>query len=160
MKFEILVRTKMLVGVTAQHFPGPAVGDRVVFDNDLVLERYKNQTPGHGLPSSEPQRFAGTHSGTVTLLRIATASDRFYPPTSFLIQYVGTYKFNTVANTPLEKGQVTTQGLFRLDKAFNPIETPIRFAVTGGTDAYVGASGQVTEGVTPDAENRLLEFEA
>ena len=64
----------------------------------------------------------------------------------------------TVANTPLEKGQVTTQGLFRLDNTFNPIETPIRFAVTGGTDAYVGARKQVTEGV-PNADKRLLEIE-
>ena len=113
MKFEILVRVIDPVGFTQQHFPGPAVGDRVVFDNDLVLERYKNQTPGHGLPQLEQARLAGTHSGTVTLLRIAGASDRFYPPTSFLIQYVGTYKFNTVANTPLKKAQVTTQGVFR-----------------------------------------------
>ena len=78
------------------------------------------RTPGNGLPSSEQQRFAGTHSGTVPLLRIAAASDRFYPLNSFLIQYVGTYKLNTVANTPLEKGQVTTTGLFLLDNTFKP----------------------------------------
>jgi hypothetical protein len=158
MKIELLVRVMAPVGVTQQHFPGPAVGDRVVFDNDLVLERYERQTPGNGLPQLEQARLAGTHSGTVTLLRIAAASDRFYQPSSFLIQYVGTYKFNTVASTPLEKGQVTTQGVFRLDNTFNPIETPIRFAVTGGTDAYVGARGQVTEGV-PNADKRLLEIE-
>jgi hypothetical protein len=109
---------------------------------DLITSPVSTSEDGHGQRNSA-----------------AVASDRFYPPTSFLIQYVGTYKFNTVPNTPLEKGQVTTRGLFLLDNSFNPIETPIRFAVTGGTDAYVGASGQVTEGVLGNAHNRLLEFE-
>jgi len=158
MKIEILVRVMDPVGVTPKHFPGPAVGDRMVFDNDLVLERYEKKTPGNGLPQLEQARLAGTHSGTVTLLRIAAANDRFYPLGAFLIQYVGTYKFNTVANTPLQKGQVEARGLFLLDNTFKAIETPIRFAVTGGTDAYVTATGQVTEGA-PSADFRLLEIE-
>jgi hypothetical protein len=158
MKIEILVRVMDPVGVTPKHFPGPAVGDRMVFDNDLVLERYEKKTPGNGLPQLEQQRLAGAHSGTVTLLRIAGPNDRFYPLGAFLIQYVGTYKFKTVANTPLQKGQVTTQGLFLLDNTFTPIETPIRFAATGGTDAYVAARGQITEGVTAP-KDRLLEIE-
>jgi hypothetical protein len=71
---------------------------------------------------------------------------------------VATYKFKTVPNTPLKKGQVTTRGLFLLDNNFNAVETPIRFAITGGTDFYRKARGQVIEGVTA-ATDRLLEIE-
>ena len=159
MKIEILLGVMAPVGANPpQHFPGLAVGEQALFDNDLVLERYEQKTPGNGLPQSQQQRFAGTHSGTVTLLRIAAANDRFYPQGGLLIQYVATYKFNTLPNTPLKKGQVTTRGLFLLDNNFNALETPIRFAITGGTNVYRKARGQVTEGVTAP-EGRLLEIE-
>jgi len=82
MKIEILVRVMALVGVTQQHFPGPAVGDRVVFDNDLVLERYERQTPGNGLPQLE-QAACGYTFRNRDLLRIAAARVRFYPPSAF-----------------------------------------------------------------------------
>jgi hypothetical protein len=43
-----------------------AVGDQEVFDDDLVLERYNNnKTPENGLPQSQQQRLAGTHSGNL-----------------------------------------------------------------------------------------------
>ena len=47
-----------------------------VFNDDLVLKRYNDKTPGNGLPQSEQERLAGTHAGTVTILRIAPANNR------------------------------------------------------------------------------------
>src|SRR5215216_518617 len=85
--------------------PGP--GHRSLFSNDLVLDRYDGSTPGSGLPQNEGQLLAGTHSGFLTVLRDAAATDRFFPPGSRLFQYEGTYKFNTLDDTPLQKGQVT-----------------------------------------------------
>jgi hypothetical protein len=159
MKIEFLVGVMTPVGANpAAPPPNPAVGDQEVFDDDLVLKRYKNKTPGNGLPQNQQQRLAGTHSGTLTILRVAAANDRFYPQGALLIRYQGTYKFKTVANTPLKKGQVTTRGLLLLASNFNPLDTPVRFAITGGTEDYAEASGQVTEGVTA-AEDRLLDFE-
>jgi hypothetical protein len=57
-----------------------------------------------------------------------------------------------------EMGQVTTRGLFLLDSNFNDLDPPVRFAITGGTDVYKQAQGQVTEGLQA-ADDRLLEIE-
>src|SRR5688500_14773554 len=88
--------------------PPPEVGKRGFFSNDLRPDRYDNRTPGNG-PNDPPQNAtqlrAGTHSGSVTLLRIASANDRFYPAGSVLLEYQGTYRFNAVPNPPLQKGQ-------------------------------------------------------
>jgi hypothetical protein len=149
-KIEILVGVRQPVGVNPGPPPAnPTVGDQEVFDDDLVLKRYDNRTPGNGpndLPPNAAQRQAGTHSGTLTLLRIAQAGDRHFPQGALLIQYQGTYRFRTLPNTPLNEGQVTTRGLVVLDSNFNVLDTTVRFAITGGTDAYVTAGGQVTEG--------------
>jgi hypothetical protein len=111
-KIEILVGVMPPVGAIPSQPPtNPAVGDQEVFDDDLVLTRYNNRTPGNGpndLPQNPAQRQAGTHSGTLTLLRIAQANDRYFPQGAFLIQYQGTYRFKTLPNTPLAEGQVTT----------------------------------------------------
>ena len=67
-------------------------------------------TPGNGrndLPQNAARRLGGTHSGSVTLLRITGANDRFYLAGSVVLEYEGTYRFNAVPNTPLKKGQVT-----------------------------------------------------
>jgi hypothetical protein len=79
---------------------------------------------------------------------------------SVLVQYEATYKLNTLDDTPLQKGQVAAQGLFLVDNVddFNALETPIRFAITGGTGPFNSAHGTITEGV-PDPENRLLDIE-
>jgi hypothetical protein len=74
------------------------------------------------------------------------------------MQYEGTYRFNTVANTPLVSGEVTARGILYLDSNFNPLEPPVRFAITGGTEAYVTARGQITEG-QPNAANRRLDIQ-
>jgi hypothetical protein len=98
----------------------PQIGKQGLFSNDLVLVRYNNKTPGNGLPKRKKKRRAGTHSGFVTLFRIAAADNAFYPPGSLLLGYEGTYKFNAVPNTPLPKGQVTARGVLLLDSTFNP----------------------------------------
>jgi hypothetical protein len=41
-----------------------------------------------GLPQNEDQRLAGTHSGFVTLLRVAGANDRFFPDGSRLFEAI------------------------------------------------------------------------
>jgi hypothetical protein len=96
----------------------------------------------------------------VTVVRVAEAGDLFFPPDSVLFQYEATYKFNTLDDTPLQKGQVTAQGLFLVDNAndFNPLDTPFRFAITGGTGPYATAHGTITEGV-PTKDHRLLDIE-
>jgi len=67
----------------------------------------------------------------VTTLRIAQAGDNFYPKDSYLFQYESTYKFNTVPNTPLKKGQVRVGGALLVDGQFQPLD-PYTFAIVGG----------------------------
>lgn len=133
-------------------------GTRFLFSNDLALERYDDSTPGSGLPQNQRDRLAGTHSGFVTLLRIAQPNDRFFPPDSRLFEYDATYMFNTLDDTPLQKGQVTARGLLLFDSDDNILEPPIRFAITGGTGPYSTAHGTITEGV-PEPDHRLLDIE-
>ena len=87
-------------------------------------------------------------------------STPFFPSLSLLVQYEATYKFNALDDTPLQKGQVTAQGLFLVDNVedFNALELPIRFAITGGTGPYATAHGTITEGV-PTKDHRLLDIE-
>ena len=79
-------------------------GHRFVVSDDLVLEQYEDLKPGQGLPKKRKGRLAGSHSGFVTTMRIAGPNDRLYPEDSFLFQYEGTYKFNTVAQHPTQDG--------------------------------------------------------
>jgi hypothetical protein len=85
-----------------------------------VLKQYNRKRPGRGLPKKEEDRYAGIHSGTVSLLRIAGPGDRFYKPhdpRTFVVQYVATYKFNDLRRTPLKKGEITAQGLNQVEGA-------------------------------------------
>jgi altronate dehydratase len=63
---------------------------------------------------------------------------------SYLFQYGAIFKFNAVANTPLQAGQVTARGVVYLDSNLNPLVTRT-FAITGGTGAYTTARGKITE---------------
>ena len=161
-----MTTTQILVFVTEDigfEVPGPIEpGKRFVFTNNLRLDRYDDSTPGSGLPQDPNDRMAGTHSGIVTIVRVAApgAVDPFFPSPSLLFQYEGTYKFNTLDDTPLQKGQVTARGLFLVDTVddFNALELPIRFAITGGTGPYSTAHGTITERV-PELEHRLLDIE-
>jgi hypothetical protein len=141
--------------------PGPIEpGKRFVFTNNLRLDRYDDSTPGSGLPQDPNDRMAATHSGVETIVRISGPGDPFFPPGSVLFQYEATYKFNALDDTPLQKGQVTAQGLVLIDNVedVNALEPPIRFAITGGTGPYATAHGTITEGV-PNPESRLLDIE-
>jgi hypothetical protein len=153
---QILLRVTKDVGTDTDD--GPGVGHRFVFTNDLALERYDDSTPGNGLPVNVAQRQAGTHTGVLMVVRIADANDDFFPDGSQLVQYEATYKFNTLDDTPLQKGQVTARGLLLFDSDDNVLDRPIRFAITGGTGPYATAHGTITEGV-PDPQSRLLDIE-
>ena len=120
-----------------------------------------DSTPGSGLPQNQQQRLAGTQSGFVTIVRVAAANDRIFPANSRLVQYEGTYKFNAVPNTPLQKGQVTARGVFLVDRKDNLLERPIRYAIVGGTGPFNSAHGKITEAGpgTPTAAERLLDIE-
>jgi hypothetical protein len=48
-----------------------APGASLSFTEDVVLKQYNRKRPGRGLPKKDEDRYAGIHSGTVTLLRIA-----------------------------------------------------------------------------------------
>jgi hypothetical protein len=94
----------------------------------------------------------------ITTLRIAKAGDNFYPQDSLLLHYESTYKFNTVPNTPLKKGQVRVGGVLLgcvVNNQFQPID-PNTLAIVGGTEAYKTASGQVTE---PSCGEKLLDIQ-
>ena len=152
---QILVRVIESFDVDLPDPPGP--GHRFLFSNDLALERYDDSTPGSGLPQNEAERLAGTHSGFVTLLRVAGVNDRFFPEGSELWEYDATYKFNTLDDTPLQKGQVTARGVI-LFQGDDLVEPPVRLAITGGTGPYATAHGTITEGV-PTGDHRLLDIE-
>ena len=145
---------------TYHEVPGPIeMGKRFFFTEDLFLEEYDDSTPGNGLPVNPNDRLAGTHSGEVTLVRVTQPGDRFFPEPSLLLQYEATYKFNTLDDTPLQKGQVTARGVVLVDNVtdWNNLELPIRFAITGGTGPYATAHGKITE-FLPNYD-KLLDIE-
>jgi hypothetical protein len=144
-------------GVGADTDDGPGPGHRRVFTNDLVLERYDDSTPGNGLPVDLEQRRAGTHSGVTTVVRVAGADDDFFPAGSELRAYDATYKFNTLDDTPLQKGQLTARGVFLIQDG-ERLDPPVRFAIAGGTGPYATAHGTITEDV-PTEDHRLLDIE-
>jgi hypothetical protein len=133
------------------HDPPGAPRYRFVFSDDLVLERIDNKKPGNGLPESPQNRLAGTHSGFATTLRVADANDKFFPEGSMLFQYEGTFMFDAVTRdlpTVLPRGQVIARGVALFDANFEPSK-PLTFAIVGGTGAYEGASGLVTQSGLP-----------
>jgi hypothetical protein len=161
---QIVVRN-LLPDPVNEGYPGrPGPGRRFVFSKNLVLERIDASTPGSGLPSDPAQRHAGTYSGLVTVLRAAEPNDVFVQPGSYLFEYDVVYRFAALANTPLQKGQITAHGVFNLSGGqFQPIEPPNTLAITGGTEAYATARGQITQQQNPpnvpaDSEIWLLDI--
>jgi hypothetical protein len=78
---------------------------------------------------------------------VADANDKFFPEGSVLFQYEGTFMFDAVTAdlpTDLPKGQVIVRGVASFDSNFVPLK-PLTFAIVGGTEAYEGACGQVTQ---------------
>ena len=126
--------------------PHPEPGLQIFFSEDVVLKQYDSQTVGHGLPQSEAARYAGIHSGFLTLLRVTRQGDRFYRPDIFLYQYLAAYRFRNLPNTPLTQGQITGHGQYLLDTTTHTLVEPqIKYAITGGTDAYANARGEIVE---------------
>jgi hypothetical protein len=133
-------------------------GHRFVFSEDFDLVSIDGR-------AAQNQRMI-SHSGFVTTVRIAQANDNLYPAGNYLMQYEGTYRFNAVPNAvpasgrlpsiSLEVGQVTARGLIYTGPNRDPIP-PIRFAITGGTDFYRLARGEITER-NPDLDTRLLDI--
>jgi hypothetical protein len=156
MEVEVDVTTTPVEG----RLPGPSGPRyRFVFSDDLVLERIDNNKPGNGLPQSPENRLAGTHSGFATTIRVADANDKFFPDGGMLFQYEGTFMFDAVTAdlpTVLPKGQVIARGVAIFDKNFEPLK-PLTFAIVGGTEAYDGASGQVTQS-GPNGSIRTLKI--
>jgi hypothetical protein len=152
---QILLLVTNGVGTDTDDGPGP--GHRRVFTDDLVLERYDDSTPKNGLPVDPDERHAGTHSGVTTVVRVAGVGDEFFPAGSELRAYDATYKFDTLDDTPLQKGQLTARGVFLIQDGVR-LDLPVRFAITGGTGPYATAHGTITEGV-PDPKSRLLDIE-
>jgi hypothetical protein len=136
---QILLRVKESFGTDMPDPPGQ--GHRFIFSDDLVLERYGDSPPGSGLPLDPDERRAGTQSGFQPLVRVAATGDLLFPAGSELWQYEGTYSFNALDDTPLQKGQATARGVapFEGDSVVDP---PLRFAITGGTGPYFAAYGQ------------------
>jgi hypothetical protein len=128
--------------------PGP--GHRFFFSEYVTLLEYDGV--------KQKKQLAGSHSGFTTTVRIAAADDQLYPEDSILTQYEATYRFNTVPNTPLKKGQVTARGTYLGiigAGGFTLVDVPVRFAITGGTEAYAKARGEIFE----RPENRLLDIQ-
>ena len=150
---QILVRVVSPPAV-AEFVPGqPGPGHRFVFSENIELVRYDGVAQNNQL--------AGSYSGLMTILRIAEAGD-IYPQGSYLFQYEGIYRFNTVPNTPLMRGQVTARGMLHgnLDNQgnFTPLDGPMKVAITGGTEAYATARGEITER-DPAFENKRLDIQ-
>jgi hypothetical protein len=123
-----------------RQYPGPqGLGLRVIFTENLELV----SIDGSPQPAQTP---GGTHSGIVTTLRNASATDILFPNNE-LWHYEATYVFDAVsANLPaaLQKGQITVHGVFWAVPG-QPASGTRTFAITGGTGAYALARGQVTE---------------
>jgi hypothetical protein len=155
-RVKIVVSVINPIGSPPTNRPFPPAGDYFDFTEDVVLKRYKRKRPGHGLPSKQEDRFAGVHSGTMTFLRITGPGDRFYKPDIIVWQYVATYKFNNLPKTPLKKGQITGDGLLLFDTTSHTVvEQPSKYAITGGTDAYARARGEIRELHNPSNDREL-----
>lgn len=141
-----IVVSNLLRDPVNDELPGPpGPGKQFVFSN-LVLDRIDASTPGVGLPPDPAQRHAGTYSGLVTVLRVAKPNDDFLQDGSYLFNHEVVYRFTDLANRPLPKGQITAHGKSYLSGGqFQSIEPPNRLAITGGTEAYAAARGQITQ---------------
>jgi hypothetical protein len=146
--------------------PGPPRPGRTFwFSDNLVLRRVDPQVtgaqvlePGNGLPQNPQDRHAGTHSGSITVLRVAPATDEYVLGGGELFAYEGTYVLSAVAvagQLVLRDGQVTARGVILLRNGQAPFGK--RFAITGGIGAYATARGQGQQIDQPD-NLRILEI--
>jgi hypothetical protein len=156
MKIKIVVTVRKPSFIPPEPTQPKPPDNQLPFTEDVVLQRYGRKRPGRGLPKKEEDRYVGIHMGTLTFLRLIGQGDRFYKPGIHLVIYVAAYRFYDLAKTPLKKGQITTHGVLLVDSATHTrFETPNKYAITGGTDAYAKARGEVIE-LGPTSEDREL----
>lgn len=100
---------------------------------------------------------AGTHSGVLTTLRTNIANPGPFQGGE-LIEDQGTYDLSAVPG--LAKGQVTVRGVVPVDTNGNPHAggATVRHAITGGTEAYKNARGQVTRTATSPLHTLDIEL--
>ena len=160
-----MTTTQILLFVTkddGEELTGPIEpGKRFVFTQRSSARPLRRQHAGKR-PAAGPGYRPGGHTFRIRDHRPNRRSrdDRFFPRPSLLFQYEATYKFNTLDDTPLQKGQVTARGVFLVDSHdLNALEPPVRFAITGGTGPYSTAHGTITEGV-PDRSKQAARYRA
>jgi hypothetical protein len=138
-------------------YPGPAKPGRVFVFSDNLSWQSIDGTAVAGL--------AGTHSGTLSLRRIAEADDGVLANEVRVIEYEATFVLNAVAydGQHLDAGQVTARGVWYGNKDHHPVDAqgqPVnerRYAVTGGTGPYRVVRGNGFE--TADGLTKTLEID-
>jgi hypothetical protein len=125
----VTVYTRNTVGLEIG--PGPfKPGKQITFSDDLLNSGQLNAGPDF-TPAGED---IGNHSGFSTLVRLGDP---------VLFMYEATHSLHPAPSTPGEplRGQVTTRGVL----SFHPWNEgqSKTVAITGGTDAYANARGQV-----------------
>jgi hypothetical protein len=142
----VTVYTRNTVGLEIG--PGPfKPGKQITFSDDLLNSAQLNPGPDF-TPVGED---IGNHSGFSTLVRLG-------PPHLFM--YEATHSLHPAQSTPNQPllGQVMTRGVLSFDPWAEGQSKTV--AITGGTDAYANARGQViwTAGpVDPKTAGKALE---
>jgi hypothetical protein len=138
--------------------PDKGPGEVMVFSDNLSWKK---------IDGNDVAGPAGTHSGTLRLLRLAKAGDGVFPVDTVVLEYEATFALNAVAppgGKPLDAGQVTARGTYGFnhgmgDQLFTPQGAPVdvkQYAVTGGTGPYGQVRGQGVE--SKDGKAKALEI--
>jgi hypothetical protein len=146
MKIVLQVVAKPVAEFVKPGHGGP--GYRFAFSENLDLVSIDGKTP-------PAQVRAGTFSGFGTTLRISAAGDDYFPAGGHLLQVEGTFRLNALAGG-LQEGQITARGV-SLTKNDKNVGTPM-FAITGGTQTYANARGQVTETTEQGKDRHTLDI--
>jgi hypothetical protein len=106
----------------------PDLGDYLVFTNKLLQQGQQ----------------VGTNSGTCTVVRLKSSGGTLRAVT-----------YQCLVTLSLRKGQITVQGLLTLPATNNPSATT-KVAITGGTNAYKTAHGEMTVIIRPQRDTKLI----
>jgi hypothetical protein len=106
----------------------PDLGDYLVFTNKLLQQGQQ----------------VGTNSGTCTVVRLKSSGGTLRAVT-----------YQCVVTLSLRKGQITVQGLLTVPATDNPSATT-KVAITGGTNAYKTAHGEMTVIIRPQQDTKLI----
>jgi hypothetical protein len=111
------------------------LGDQTFFTDDLL---------------DSAGREVGTHSGFCTRLRVTPGA------APDLYQCQATYVLHPATGTSQpQRGQVTARGAANIPLAVNQ---SVKSAITGGTDAYMNARGEVTVTQLADRQRFVLDL--